>query len=927
MVGGKNISKDETITSTNKDSTTGTTTSSDSSTSNDVDSVSPSSSTEKETVTTTTEGVKDEFTIAVQPNDGLSSLHEKIEQATGLSKCQQRLIYRGRILNAEACGSEPSDSGSSGNSSDSGSSTPQEERQDKSDTVAVPTKKEVMIGDIAGLTDGQTIHLVPRPLPPLLQEEQPQPSNNATMAGPMREARIASATEMSGAGGLLAALLGLGSSLAATPTTLPREMETGTTTANANVNTNQSEEDLFLDPSQVLPLRPPRRARRRPNAHRLSVEDPTHPTPGPLEPVRQSLMTLHTMIDATSTTTTPSTKATNLKKDTRHPLQAQRTWYKGQWIDCRDTVHQWLEATIVDIKHPREILTPAPTSDSKEPSVISYIPAISTANSPRQMQDPAIGANDDQGRLRLLLEPSSHAEDSTLSDLNDFNPTMVGWRERSNNEHVQLLLVHYNGWPDRWDEWIRSDSERIRPFRTRSKPTGRGGSDQSIYGNTRVNCPVPCSSFSTAPTTFVVGENEELEGVGVLKELQVLFDDVQSLLQDSVPKHTFESLEVESSDSDVVMPLTEFEITELYSALSMLGEDDINDVFQILDPFGCPSVKQMSVNDIDIASLEASVQRKLQIYLNCGPVASNVEKEGAEDVKDTYLPWDDDIRRRSLQKDPIPTVDNESEVAKEDDSDDEDTIKKTDNKALEMALSKIDKDKLTALAPLLDRLGRVLTDIAPHVAAIAEKLPEPAKKLTGPRDEVVEGDAQPVEKNDGEFIDETIEEGEEARTNDGGEEDEDTDEGEKELQKSIKRAISKLGGEAVEGDEDETIVLQSASRSEDDKDETTHRSNIPEEGLATEDSGRLRSIFDSNGDNRELRSSWSASNDSATVPLLAEEIIEEISGDTNEGNQEHEIDPDYVDFVNGFINVSDSSSNARRSVRRGGSAYLASTSD
>lgn len=303
------------------------------------------------------------------------------------------------------------------------------------------------------------------------------------------------------------------------------------------------------------------------------------------------------------------------------------------------------------------------------------------------MQDPAIGANDDQGRLRLLLEPSSSADDTTLADVNDSNPILVGWKERSNNENVQLLLVHYNGWPDRWDEWIRSDSERIRPFRTRSKPTARNGSELSIYGNTRVNCPVPCSSFSAAPTTFVVGENHELEGVGVLKELQVLFDDVQGLLQDSVPKQTFECLDAEVSDLDdgVVTPLTEFEITELYSALSMLGDDGIDDVFQILSPSSSAcassvdhSVKHMSVNDIDIASLEASVQRKLQIYLNCGPVLSNVEKKAVEDQKETHLPWDDVIRKRSLQKDPVPTeVENENEVAKEDDSDDEDEIKKS----------------------------------------------------------------------------------------------------------------------------------------------------------------------------------------------------------------------------------------------------------
>jgi hypothetical protein len=46
---------------------------------------------------------------------------------------------------------------------------------------------------------------------------------------------------------------------------------------------------------------------------------------------------------------------------------------------------------------------------------------------------------------------------------------LVGFRRRGSNRGVQLLLLHYNGWPHRWDEWIRSDSERIRPFRTRTR--------------------------------------------------------------------------------------------------------------------------------------------------------------------------------------------------------------------------------------------------------------------------------------------------------------------------------------------------------------------------------------------------------------------------------------------------------------------------
>jgi hypothetical protein len=35
----------------------------------------------------------------------------------------------------------------------------------------------------------------------------------------------------------------------------------------------------------------------------------------------------------------------------------RRTWYKGQWLDALDTVHQWLEATIVDVVLPSDVLS------------------------------------------------------------------------------------------------------------------------------------------------------------------------------------------------------------------------------------------------------------------------------------------------------------------------------------------------------------------------------------------------------------------------------------------------------------------------------------------------------------------------------------------------------------------------------------------
>ena len=80
-------------------------------------------------------------------------------------------------------------------------------------------------------------------------------------------------------------------------------------------------------------------------------------------------------------------------------INARRKWYRGQWIDCRDMVNQWLEATMVEVVSPADILvTPARSShivQCLKPSPV----------------DAAVGANDFTGRLRLLLEQS---DDETI---------------------------------------------------------------------------------------------------------------------------------------------------------------------------------------------------------------------------------------------------------------------------------------------------------------------------------------------------------------------------------------------------------------------------------------------------------------------------------------------------------------------------------
>lgn len=391
---------------------------------------------------------------------------------------------------------------------------------------------ESKVRDVVGLCDGQTIHLVPK------KSEEEETDNDRNEQNPS-DAGGSSSTAESGASSLLAALLGIGS--------LEEEEESGA--------------------SSVRRLRSTRMNRRRPN-HRLTESDNVVPDPGPMEPVRQGLMTLHTMLNA---------------EQTEQPWEANRRFYRGQWVDCRDTVNQWLEATIADIARPEDIL-----SEPSRPKTRRWPTQPAT--------DPAVSANDFEGRRRLLLEPDG--ED--------------GFCARHNNDGVQLLLIHYNGWPHRWDEWIRSDSERIRPFRTRTRHSSTSGA-----------LPTPQSVFDGAPSTNIKEENDEGDRAALLPELNRAVSSVNNILQQVVGN----------------------------------------------TPEQRPDTSQPN-ND---------------------------------------LPWLTDA-------DEFPSAwsDNRTELQAE---------------AREL---RYNRRQLEALAPLLDRLGRALTDAAPHVASFAATLPVGERPSHGP---------------------------------------------------------------------------------------------------------------------------------------------------------------------------------------------------
>ena len=117
----------------------------------------------------------------------------------------------------------------------------------------------------------------------------------------------------------------------------------------------------------------------------------------------------------------------------------------SQWLDCLDTVSQWLESTVLKVI-PRSSIPSDPASE-EEP----YDPTLGTVSRPLSGSSPL-------SSVSRLFPPTS-------SDLPSGPPHTV-------------LLVRYNGWPQRWDEYIPSNSPRLSPFRTRTRHYAHG-------------CPIP----------------------------------------------------------------------------------------------------------------------------------------------------------------------------------------------------------------------------------------------------------------------------------------------------------------------------------------------------------------------------------------------------------------------------------------------------
>jgi ubiquitin carboxyl-terminal hydrolase 6/32 len=58
------------------------------------------------------------------------------------------------------------------------------------------------------------------------------------------------------------------------------------------------------------------------------------------------------------------------------------------------------------------------------------------------------------------------------------------------------VLIHYLGWADKWDEWIKLDSDRIRPLGTKAAPMGQGTAFRTRFDDLAVESDTICVHLS-----------------------------------------------------------------------------------------------------------------------------------------------------------------------------------------------------------------------------------------------------------------------------------------------------------------------------------------------------------------------------------------------------------------------------------------------
>ena len=87
------------------------------------------------------------------------------------------------------------------------------------------------------------------------------------------------------------------------------------------------------------------------------------------------------------------------------------------------------------------------------------------------------------------------------------------------NQSGDYVMVHFNGWDNKWNEWVNSSSERIMPFRTHTAQTS----------NNEYMSPTPTQERAL-PSHSNTNFRKSVESIA--NDLPIILDSVSALLKD-----------------------------------------------------------------------------------------------------------------------------------------------------------------------------------------------------------------------------------------------------------------------------------------------------------------------------------------------------------------------------------------------------------
>ncbi|KAI9909544.1 hypothetical protein PsorP6_014482 [Peronosclerospora sorghi] len=201
----------------------------------------------------------------------------------------------------------------------------------------------------------------------------------------------------------------------------------------------------------------------------------------------------------------------------------------------------------------------------------------------------------------------------------DVKDTVNQWLESTVMDIADgKILVHYHGWPTRWDEWIDFNSDRIAAFRTRTLHTH----------NTQRMSPIPSTRVPGAPR---VGTNDVRRTIvdlrDLMREMMPHIDRLADLCQENssqeVDRNVVQDNETLSDDRHSDVSEAAHLVAPLFDRLGRLLMDSV----QYMDPLLRPDLRGSSQRQQDRRQAALHRGQEVSAERNAENLSNSIEAE------------------------------------------------------------------------------------------------------------------------------------------------------------------------------------------------------------------------------------------------------------------------------------------------------------